>query len=188
MQLCNRYVYLFSSELNVTMRQNNTIYRTKYTYPKIPQEDEKFVIRSPYSDVEIPEINLADFVWQNVDKWPENVALVSSFYYLILFASVHVNAYENVCRHAFSYTFLISIQVCGMTGRQYTYEMAHNMSKQFGSALLRMGAKKGDVLAMVVPNIPEFCIAYLGAVGVGITLTTMNPTYKPGMYLWIKAL
>ena len=67
-----------------------------------------------------------------------------------------------------------------MTGRQYTYEMAHNMSKQFGSALIRMGAKKGDVLAMVVPNIPEFCIAYMGAAGVGITLTTMNPTYKPG--------
>ena len=67
-----------------------------------------------------------------------------------------------------------------MTGRQYTYEMAHNMSKQFGSALIRMGAKKGDVLAMVVPNIPEFCIAYMGAAGVGVTLTTMNPTYKPG--------
>ena len=67
-----------------------------------------------------------------------------------------------------------------MTGRQYTYEMAHNMSKQFGSALIRMGAKKGDVLAMVVPNIPEFCIAYLGACGVGVTLTTMNPTYTPG--------
>ena len=75
-----------------------------------------------------------------------------------------------------------------MTGRQYTYEMAYNMSKQFGSALLRMGAKKGDVLAMVVPNIPEFCIAYLGAVGVGVTLTTMNPTYKPGKleYIYIR--
>ena len=53
------------------------IRRTKYTYPKIPKEDEKFIIRSPYSDVEIPEINLADFVFRDVDKWPENVALVS---------------------------------------------------------------------------------------------------------------
>ena len=60
--------------------------------------------------------------------------------------------------------------------------MAHNMSKKFGSALLRMGAKKGDVLGMVVPNIPEFPIAFLGAAGVGITLTTMNPTYRPGNY------
>ena len=46
--------------------------------------------------------------------------------------------------------------------------------------MLRMGAKKGDVLGMVVPNIPEFPIAFLGAVGVGITITTMNPTYRPG--------
>ena len=68
-----------------------------------------------------------------------------------------------------------------MTGRQYTYEMAYGMSKKFGSALLRMGAKKGDVMGMVVPNIPEFPIAYLGAAGVGVTLTTMNPTYRPGM-------
>ena len=45
-----------------------------------------------------------------------------------------------------------------MTGRSYTYEMAHGMSKKFGSALLRLGANKGDVLGMVVPNIPEFPI------------------------------
>ena len=55
-----------------------------------------------------------------------------------------------------------------------------SMAKKFGSALLRMGAKKGDVLGMVVPNIPEFPIAFLGAAGVGITITTMNPTYRPG--------
>ncbi len=66
-----------------------------------------------------------------------------------------------------------------MTGRQYTYEMVHGLSRRFGSALLRMGAQRGDVLGMVVPNIPEFPIAFLGACGVGITLTTMNPTYKP---------
>ena len=66
-----------------------------------------------------------------------------------------------------------------MTGREYTYEMAHGMSKKFGSALISMGAKKGDVLCMVVPNIPEFPIAFLGACGVGVTLTTMNPTYRP---------
>ena len=67
-----------------------------------------------------------------------------------------------------------------MTGRQYTYDMAYSMSRKFGSSLLRMGAKKGDVLGMVVPNIPEFPVAFLGACGVGVTLTTMNPTYRPG--------
>ena len=50
--------------------------------------------------------------------------------------------------------------------------------KMFGSSMLRMGAKRGDVFNMVVPNIPEFPIAFLGAVGVGITITTTNPTYR----------
>jgi len=130
------------SELLASAQTSSLLSRTKYTYPKIPPEDEKFIQRSPYSDVEIPETNLADFVWQNVDKWPENVALV-----------------------------------CGLTGRQYTFEMARNMSKQFGSALKRSGAKKGDCLAIVLPNIPEFAIAYLGAIGAGLTVATMNPTF-----------
>ncbi len=67
-----------------------------------------------------------------------------------------------------------------MTGRQYTYDMVRGMTRKFGSALVRMGAKRGDVMGMVVPNIPEFPIAFLGACGVGVTLTTMNPTYRPG--------
>ncbi len=67
-----------------------------------------------------------------------------------------------------------------MTGRQYTYEMTYSMVKKFGASLLNNGAKKGDVMCMVVPNIPEFPIAFFGAAGVGVTLTTMNPTYRPG--------
>lgn len=116
----------------------------KYSLPIIPSEDEKFIVRSPYTDVEIPEVSLADYVWKDVDKFTDNVALV-----------------------------------CGMTGRQYTYGMAYGMARKFGSALLRMGAKKGDVMGMIVPNIPEFPIAFLGACGVGVTITTMNPTYRP---------
>ena len=50
------------------------------------------------------------------------------------------------------------LQVCGMTGRSYTYGMAYGMSRKFGSALVRGGAVKGDVLGLVLPNIPEFPI------------------------------
>jgi len=111
---------------------------------KIKPEDEHLIIRSPWPEVEIPETNLADFVWENVEQHGDNPALV-----------------------------------CGMTGRSYSFAMAHGMARKFGSALLRLGAKKGDVFGMVLPNIPEFPIAFLGAAGVGITVTTMNPTYTP---------
>ena len=72
------------------------------------------------------------------------------------------------------------------------------MAMKFGSALTRLGGKRGDVmgmvritsiqdrgfrilllrLAQVLPNIPEFPIAFLGAAGAGITVTTANPTYR----------
>jgi len=110
---------------------------------KILPEEEKYVVRSPWSEVEIPETNLADFVWQDVSQHADLQAMV-----------------------------------CGMTGRSYTYGMAYGMSRKFGSALIRGGAVKGDVLGLVLPNIPEFPIAFLGAVGVGVTVTTMNPTYR----------
>lgn len=111
---------------------------------KILPEEEKYIVRSPLSDVVIPESNLADFVWQDIQQHADLPALV-----------------------------------CGMTGRSYTYGMAYGMSRKFGSALLRAGATKGDVMGVVLPNIPEFPIAFLGAVGVGVTVTTMNPTYRP---------
>lgn len=40
-----------------------------------------------------------------------------------------------------------------------------------------MGFKRGEVLGLVLPNIPEFPIALLGAAGVGMPVTTVNPIY-----------
>ncbi len=44
--------------------------------PEVRPEEEKLIVRSPYSEVEIPETNLADFVFKDVDKFKNNVALV----------------------------------------------------------------------------------------------------------------
>ena len=104
---------------------------------------EIILARSPYPDVDIPEQNVADFVFADVDKYGDLPALC-----------------------------------CGMTGRQYTYEMFRDSAVKFGSALRRLGAKKSDVVAFLLPNIPEFPIAFLGCVGAGLTVTTINPTYK----------
>ena len=49
----------------------------KHQEPKISPEEEKFIVRSPYSDVEIPEVNLADFVWRDVHKWPDRPSFVT---------------------------------------------------------------------------------------------------------------
>lgn len=69
---------------------------------------------------------------------------------------------------------------CGITGRKYTYDKVRDLSRRFGSALVRMGFKRGEVLGMVLPNLPEFPIAMLGAAGIGMPVTTVNPIYTAG--------
>ena len=45
---------------------------------------------------------------------------------------------------------------------------------KFGSALTKLGFKKGDVLATYCPNIAEFPIIYLGVLSLGGILTTVS--------------
>ncbi|CAG2055732.1 unnamed protein product [Timema podura] len=33
------------------------------------------VIKSPYPDIQIPDTNLVDFIWQNLDQWPDHTAV-----------------------------------------------------------------------------------------------------------------
>jgi hypothetical protein len=55
---------------------------SKYQPPTIRPEEEKFIVRSPYPDIEIPEVSLSDYVWKDVKKWEEHVALVKLSNYL----------------------------------------------------------------------------------------------------------
>jgi hypothetical protein len=38
---------------------------------------EQNIVKSPYQDVSVPDINLIDFVWKMVDIYPDRTALVS---------------------------------------------------------------------------------------------------------------
>ena len=42
-------------------------------------KEEKYIVKSPWADVQIPEMNLADFVWENIEQHGTNEALVSTF-------------------------------------------------------------------------------------------------------------
>ncbi|XP_067011688.2 uncharacterized protein [Anabrus simplex] len=69
---------------------------------------------------------------------------------------------------------------CSLTGRRYTFAQSRDAARRFAVSLQRMRMEPGDVLAVVLPNIPEFGIVTLGAVEAGLTLTTVNPNYTPG--------
>lgn len=68
-----------------------------------------------------------------------------------------------------------------MSGRKYTYDMMRQFIRRFSSSLTRMRFKKGDVFAIVSPNIPEFPIALYGASGAGMPVSLVNPTFTPGI-------
>jgi hypothetical protein len=73
------------------------------------------------------------------------------------------------------------VQECGITGRKYTYGDLLRKSKNLGKALRKkLNLQEGDVIALLLPNVPEFPIAVLGALEAGLVVTTLNPVYTSG--------
>ena len=63
------------------------------------------------------------------------------------------------------------------TGRSYTYGQISDGVRRLASGLHTRGFRKGDVLAIMSPNLPEYPIAFHGVATVGGVNTTLNPTY-----------
>jgi len=61
---------------------------------------------------------------------------------------------------------------------QITYEKLNKLSDQFAAALAWLGVKRGDRFAVFLPNIPQFMIAYFGALKAGAVLTAISPLHR----------
>jgi long-chain acyl-CoA synthetase len=59
-----------------------------------------------------------------------------------------------------------------------TYEELNLLSDQFAVALARLGVKCGDRVAIFLPNIPQFVIAYFGVLKAGAVLTAISPLHR----------
>jgi long-chain acyl-CoA synthetase len=62
--------------------------------------------------------------------------------------------------------------------RKSTYRELDSLSNQFTGALSALGVKKGDRVAIFLPNIPQFLIAYYGILKAGAVLTAISPLHK----------
>jgi long-chain acyl-CoA synthetase len=62
--------------------------------------------------------------------------------------------------------------------REITYAELDSLSNQFAGALNALGVKKGASVAIFLPNIPQFVIAYYGVLKVGAVLTAISPLHK----------
>ena len=62
--------------------------------------------------------------------------------------------------------------------RELSYRELEMLSNQFASALITLSVKKGDRVAIFLPNIPQFVIAYFGVLKVGAVATAISPLHK----------
>ncbi|UCC20108.1 MAG: AMP-binding protein, partial [Promethearchaeota archaeon] len=88
---------------------------------------------------------------------PEDKSLIDVF---------ETGAQENANKVAFNYF-----------GREFTYGEMDQLTRRFASALLNLGIRKGDVVALWLPNCPHFSICYFAALGIGATLTAISPLF-----------
>lgn len=63
-------------------------------------------------------------------------------------------------------------------GRKIKYKDLREYIDRFATALCDLGVKKGDRVALYLPNCPQFIIAYFGALKAGATLTPISPVYS----------
>jgi acyl-CoA synthetase (AMP-forming)/AMP-acid ligase II len=66
----------------------------------------------------------------------------------------------------------------GPSGRTLTFAQLEGAIKSFAGGLHKRGFEKGDTLAILLPNVPEYAVAWHGAAFAGGTVTTINPLYN----------
>jgi long-chain acyl-CoA synthetase len=62
-------------------------------------------------------------------------------------------------------------------GAEMSYAQLHRESDAFAGSLAALGVKKGDRVALVLPNCPQFFVAEFGAWKAGAIVCPINPTY-----------
>ena len=65
----------------------------------------------------------------------------------------------------------------GPTGRQVTGAQLMDDICRLAGGLAARGIGPGHVVALMAPNMPEYCTVFHGVVYAGATITTLNPTY-----------
>jgi long-chain acyl-CoA synthetase len=62
-------------------------------------------------------------------------------------------------------------------GKRITYAELDGLVNKFSHSLSELGVKKGDRVALMLPNIPQMVIAYYGSLRIGAIAVATNPLY-----------
>ena len=58
-----------------------------------------------------------------------------------------------------------------------TYRQLQDQTLRFATALFQLGVRKGDRVALMLPNCPQFVVAFYGAMRIGAIPVNTNPMY-----------
>ena len=108
----------------------------------------------------LPEYHLIQSSKPWFQLWPPNVPKTIDY--------PEVPLQELLYRAAKAYPERISIVY---DDREITYAELETFSNQFANALATLGVTKGDRIALFLPNIPQFIIAYFGVLKAGAIVT-----------------
>ena len=64
-----------------------------------------------------------------------------------------------------------------VSGRRLSYGELRTQVERFADGLAELGVGKGDVVAILLPNMPEYPAVFLGTARAGAASTTLNPAY-----------
>ncbi len=64
-------------------------------------------------------------------------------------------------------------------GRDITYAQTDSLSQAFAAYLQGLGLVKGDRVAIMMPNVPQYPVAVAGILRAGFVVVNVNPLYTP---------
>ncbi|MDH4058709.1 MAG: AMP-binding protein [Cyclobacteriaceae bacterium] len=110
---------------------------------------------------------MSDFPW--IKNYPDGIPSQINLYD---YTSI-VDLFEQSCK---KYQDRVAFENMGAT---LTFAQVDKLSENFAGYLQSIGLKKGDRIAIQMPNILQFPIAFFGALRAGLVVVNTNPLYTP---------
>jgi long-chain acyl-CoA synthetase len=89
-----------------------------------------------------------------------------------VYASLVALLEESFRKHA-------SLPAYRFMGKSFSFELIDDLSRAFAAYLQSLGLARGDRVAIMLPNVPQYPIAVAGILRAGLVVVNVNPLYTP---------
>ncbi|HJW84667.1 MAG TPA: long-chain fatty acid--CoA ligase [Anaerolineae bacterium] len=92
---------------------------------------------------------------------------------------LHVFLEQSARKHPDQVAIAFKPSHQGFAKSALSYAQLDDLADRLAAALAGLGVKKGDRVAIFMPNIPQFIIAFYAVLKIGAVVVATNPTYTP---------